>query len=109
MKVSNKVPNSIQTSDMAKSHKADANKELSELGSKDKKASIHKGVGDSARIDFSNRAKDIQKAKELATPSDSIDEAKVARLQKLIDSGQYRINAEAIADRLVDEQMKMLP
>ena len=59
------------------------------------------------KVDISTRAADIKKAKALATPSESIDEAKVARLQKMIDEGKYESDAEAIADRLVDEQMKM--
>jgi negative regulator of flagellin synthesis FlgM len=62
---------------------------------------------DSARVELSTRAQDIRKAKELATPSNDVDEAKVARLQKLIDEGKYKVDAEAIADRLLDEQMKM--
>jgi negative regulator of flagellin synthesis FlgM len=49
----------------------------------------------------------MKRAKELATPSKDIDEAKVARLQAMIDSGKYKMDAAAIADRLVDEQMKM--
>lgn len=62
---------------------------------------------DASRVDLSSRAQDIRKAKELATPSESVDEAKVARLQKLIDEGTYQVNADAIADRLLDEHMKM--
>ncbi|MCB0413992.1 MAG: flagellar biosynthesis anti-sigma factor FlgM, partial [Bdellovibrionales bacterium] len=29
------------------------------------------------------------------------------RLQKMIDEGSYKVNAEAIADRIVDEHIKM--
>lgn len=47
----------------------------------------------------------MQKAKEIATRPDTVDEAKVARLQKLIDEGNYKVDADAIADRLVDEHM----
>ena len=65
-------------------------------------------IGSSSKVELSSRAQDIKKAKELATPgSDDIDEAKVARLQAMIDSGGYKINAEAIADRLLDEHTKM--
>jgi negative regulator of flagellin synthesis FlgM len=58
----------------------------------------------SAKIDLSPEAQAYQKAKALAS-NDDIDEAKVSRLQKLIDEGKYNINAEAVADRLVDEQI----
>lgn len=62
---------------------------------------------DSARVELSSRAQEMAKAKELATPTDDIDEAKVARLQKLIDEGKYRVDASAIAERLLDEHLKM--
>jgi negative regulator of flagellin synthesis FlgM len=62
--------------------------------------------GNSSKVDLSSRAQDIRKAKELATPkAGDIDEAKVARLQKLIDAGKYNVDAEAVADRLVDEHL----
>lgn len=49
----------------------------------------------------------MKRAKEIATPSNDIDESKVARLQKMIDAGEYRVDAEAIADKLLDEHLKM--
>lgn len=58
----------------------------------------------SSKIDLSPEAQAYQKAKALAS-NDDIDEAKVSRLQKLIDEGKYNVNAEAVADRLVDEQI----
>ncbi len=67
------------------------------------------GVGESAQVHVSERAQMMNRANEIASNGiDSVDEAKVARLQKLIDEGKYNISAEAIADRLVDEHM-MLP
>ena len=59
----------------------------------------------SAQVDVSERAQMMQKAKDLASRPDTVDEAKVARLQKLIDDGKYKIDADAIADRLVDEHL----
>ena len=67
--------------------------------------SAKEGVKDSAKVDVSARAQQMQKAKEIASRPDTIDEAKVARLQKLIDGGNYKVDADAIADRLVDEHM----
>ena len=59
-----------------------------------------------ARIDLSSRAHALQKAKDLASEN-SVDHAKVARLQKLIDEGKYNVDAKSIADRLVDEHLNM--
>lgn len=57
---------------------------------------------DSVRVNVSDRAQAFQKAKAIASEQ-TIDEAKIARLQKLIDEGKYEFDAAAVADRLVDE------
>jgi negative regulator of flagellin synthesis FlgM len=111
MKVTGKLPNqpqpmaSPETSKAGKSAAADAIADKLSAKSKPGVGGLDKT--DSARVELSQRAQDIKKAKELATPSGDIDEAKVARLQKMIDEGKYKIDAEAIADRLLDEHMKM--
>ena len=35
-----------------------------------------------------------------------VDEAKIAKLQKLIDEGKYKVDAKAIADKMVDEHLE---
>ena len=105
MKVSNKPSNPMPNAEGSKVGKAGAE---SILDSKTRAQGLEGAdIARSARVDVSQRAQEIRKAKELATPDSGIDEAKVARLQKLIDSGEYKVNAEAIADRMLDEQMKM--
>jgi flagellar biosynthesis anti-sigma factor FlgM len=72
------------------------------------KAKNTAALSDSARVDVSKRAQQIKKAKELATPDmTSVNEEKVARLQKMIDEGKYNVSAESIADRLVDEHLNI--
>jgi len=61
---------------------------------------------DSARVEMSKEAMSMQKAKQLANPN-GIDEAKVARLQKMIDEGKYHVDSSALADRIIDEHLKM--
>ena len=63
-------------------------------------------IGTTSKVNVSEQAKQIQKAKEIASDQ-SIDHAKVARLQKLIDDGKYNIDASAVADRMVDEHFMM--
>ncbi len=102
MKVSNTNPQLIDSLDAAKTQKPTLNK--TEQNAEGIAKADLKG---SATVDLSDSARQIQKAVELATPGDSIDEAKVSRLQKLIDEGKYGIDAEAIADRMVDEHFLM--
>jgi negative regulator of flagellin synthesis FlgM len=61
---------------------------------------------DSAKVELSQNAQAMSKAKEIAT-KDTDNSAKVARLQKLIDSGQYKVDSEAVADKLVNEHLAM--
>lgn len=58
----------------------------------------------SAKVAVSSEAQAMQKAKSIASKS-TVDEAKVARLQKLIDEGKYKVDAKAVSDRLVDEHL----
>lgn len=70
-------------------------------------AARNKSVKDSSNVAVSERAQMMKKAKDIASEQ-SVDEAKVARLQQLIDSGKYNVDASKIADRLVDQHL-MIP
>lgn len=88
------------------------NKKSRETGTKKSEASsIFENLGSSkpsAKVDVSDHAHRMQKATELAKSGlNDVDEAKVARLQKMIDEGSYKVDAEAVADRLVDEHSLM--
>lgn len=65
------------------------------------------GLADlSAQVSLSDRAQQIQKATNIAK-SDSVDDKKIAYFQNLIDSGKYKADSSKIADKLVDDHMKM--
>ena len=105
MKVSNKSSNPLGSSAETAKSKSVGSDLAAKKGAA--KSSGLEDLGGASKVDISTRAQDIKKAKELATPSNDIDEAKVARLQKLIDEGKYKVDAEAIADRMVDEHLNM--
>lgn len=108
MKVSNhRVGSSPSHLESTKGGKTDAANALSGDLKSGKINAGKEGVKGSAQVDVSDRAQMMQKAKDIASRPDSIDEAKVARLQKLIDEGKYQVDADAIADRLVDEHMSI--
>ena len=60
----------------------------------------------SAQMSLSTKAQQMKKATDIAK-QDSVDEKKVAYFQNLIDSGKYQIDSAKIADKLVDDHMKM--
>ena len=104
MKVSNNkignTPAKIDSGKMGKSESAGAQGLKSDLSSSGPQST--KG---SANVNVSERAQMMQRAKELASQPMSVDEAKVARLQKMIDDGNYKVDANAVADRLVEEHL----
>ncbi len=108
MKVSNKSSNPMQGADAAKGAKITADS-VDKKGNGSTAAAGFDSIAnsDSAKVALSPRAQELKKAKELATPHGDINEAKVARLQKLIDEGKYKVDSEAVADRLVDEHFSM--
>jgi negative regulator of flagellin synthesis FlgM len=62
--------------------------------------------GDSAeKVAISSKARDIAKAREAAGNAPDVDEAKVARLRSAIKDGSYKVDADKVADRLVDEHL----
>ena len=106
MKVTPKVsPNASPMTGADKASKASGPEGL--LDTKSKGASSA-DLASASKVEMSSRARDIARAKDIAmNSSPDIDEAKVARLQAMIDKGNYKVNAEAVAERLLDEHSKM--
>jgi len=61
----------------------------------------------SSKVSVSDKAQLMSKAKEIASKADDVNMDKVKRLQQLIDNGEYKVNSEAIADKLVDEHLML--
>ena len=103
VKINNNVGPSVQNlnTDSLKNAKSDATKD----SSKSKLAAEFSG---SASLNISPTAKsrieEFNKIKAAAISSPDVREEKIERLRSLIDSGNYKVDAEAIADRMVDEQ-----
>lgn len=100
MKVSNPSTSNLKGMDTVQTNKTDTFKKSP--GAKPGVDSA--AVKDSSQVNVSTRAQALQKAKEIASDQ-SVDEAKVARLQKLIDEGKYKVDAQAVADKMVDTHM----
>lgn len=101
----NKVGQNLNTKDSAKTDKASAAKTD---GAKNQNAATLLDSTDlgASKVDLSPRAQDMKKAKEVAMSTPDIDEAKVARLQKMIDEGNYSVSAKDIADKMVDDHLE---
>jgi negative regulator of flagellin synthesis FlgM len=64
-------------------------------------------LASAAKVDLSPRAQEMKKIKELAMAAPDVDVNKVAKFQKLIDEGKYKVDAKAVADRMVDEHLML--
>ena len=100
----NKVGRNLDLNDSGKVDKAkDAKAGKGAAGAE--KADALADLGSSSKVSVSSRAQDMKKAKEVANAAPDVDETKVARLQKLIDEGKYKVDAKDIADKMVDEHL----
>ena len=59
-----------------------------------------------AKAEISSKAKEFVQAKAVATQTPDIREDKVSDLKKRISEGTYKVDEEAIADRMVDEHLR---
>ena len=103
----NKVGRNLNITDSGKAEKSQGSEKTSkaDLGGGLSKTSESVGSDPSAKVQLSSRAQDIKKSREIAMNTPDVDEAKVAKFQKLIDNGNYKVDAKAVADRLVDEHL----
>jgi negative regulator of flagellin synthesis FlgM len=59
-----------------------------------------------AQASISAKAKDFVQARSIASDAPDIREEKIAELKRRIASGGYKVDADEIADRMVDEHIK---
>jgi len=64
---------------------------------------VDKKSNSSVNAEISSKSKEMGRAKTIASETPDIREDKVANLKSRIESGNYRVDSDAIADRLVDE------
>lgn len=104
MKVThNKIGQNLNIVDGKKTGKADESA-LAALGGQNSSSS--EAASSASKINLSNRAQEMKKAKEVALSAPDIDEEKVARFQKLIDNGEYKVSSSDIADKMIEEELK---
>ena len=87
----------------------DKSSELSKAGSSQSKG---RGAGKSPvategaeKVSISSRAKETAEATRIAKAAPDVNEEKVAKLKAAVQSGAYKVDAQKIADKLVDEHL----
>ena len=65
-----------------------------------------KASPDDTRAEISSRGKEFSKARDVAASAPEVREDKIAELKQRIASGAYKVDSNAIADRMVDEHLR---
>lgn len=56
-----------------------------------------------AKTEISSKAKEAAKAKEVATNAPDVREEKIQELRRRIAEGKYKVDPEAVADKIVQD------
>jgi negative regulator of flagellin synthesis FlgM len=57
------------------------------------------------RPEISSKARELASAKAAASGAPDVREAKIAELKERIAAGKYKVDAKAVADRMVDDHL----
>lgn len=60
-----------------------------------------------AKSEISGKARDMAQARAVAQAAPDVREDKIAALRERIAQGKYSVDAQKVADRLVDEHLEM--
>lgn len=96
---------SSTTANEVASKKSAAAKKAENAYGADKAGSVGAASSGAVNSEISTRAKDMARAKEVASGAPDVREEKIAELKKRIANKEYNVKPEAIADRMVDEHM----
>lgn len=65
------------------------------------------GTSPSARADISDKGKEFAKVHSAASAAPDVREERVAELKRRIASGEYQLDGDAVADKMIKEHMSM--
>lgn len=105
----NKVGQNLNVNDSGKSEKSDGAQKSKNTTTPTPSNSLFAPTNsDATKINLSARAQEAKQIKELAMSAPDVDQAKVEKFRKLIDEGKYKVDAKAVADKMVDEELSIL-
>jgi negative regulator of flagellin synthesis FlgM len=106
MRVDYSQANKIHSGDIGGAKKTDRSNTAQPAKSNPNGASSTATQSSDARAEISGRAREFARAKEVAMAAPDVRSDRVAELKKKIAEGKYKVSAESIADRLVDEHIR---
>lgn len=113
MKVGQSVSNSVQNAESNATKKgnqtggAQEARQSERAEGQDRTSGATRGAASGgAKAEISSKAKEYSQAKSIASKTPDVREDRVAELKKKISEGTYRIDEDAIADRMIDEHLR---
>lgn len=107
MKVSHPNSGSVSGSESSVSRSGKASSSEVKKGESPNAGSVDKKSNSAANAEISQKSKDFAKARAVAADAPDVREDKVADIKRRIAEGSYKTDANSIADRLVDEHLRM--
>jgi flagellar biosynthesis anti-sigma factor FlgM len=106
MKVNQSASQPIQSSETKGAHHASKAHGAHKAGrAQHAHETAHEG-GD-VKAEVSDRAREMAMAKSAASDAPDVREDKIAEIKARIASGKYHVDSHAVADRLVDDHIRM--
>lgn len=103
MKIGNSTANNLQQAQASQ----DA-KKAKELDSAQRRNSDPSAMAkESVKSELSGKAKELARTADLAKSAPDIRAEKIAELRERIAKGEYNVKPEGIADRMVDDHLRM--
>lgn len=63
------------------------------------------GTRSGDRVEFSARSREMQKIYEILQKTPDVRSEKVAEIKRRIEEGQYRVDSEALAEKIIKESL----
>lgn len=109
MKVNQTGSKPTQSTDVSSSKQMDQSSRAQNTKKNEKVNSTESEVqaNPHARTEISSRGKELAQAKSIALDTPDVREDRVADLKKRIADGSYKINSSAIADRMLEDHLRL--
>lgn len=103
MRVDQSKSSPIQSSDVKK---ADGAKKAQGPKGSEKTGDAHGTSSGAVKAEVSDRAREMAQARQIATDAPETREERIAALKARIQSGDYKVDSKAVADRMVDDHLR---
>lgn len=107
MRVNQTNSSPIQNSETSKASQSRGARRTERSESAETSGSQSSSSSGDVSASISSKARELASAKAVANSAPDVREDKIAALKQRIASGAYHVDADKIADRLVDDHIKM--